>query len=186
MPRPVVIAVDIPIGLLDRPEPGGRPCDREARCLLRERRSSIFSPPARSQLRTISGMSRQTLMIRPKIIEIDRVMTPQLQGVVHESHPELAFTALAGHPMMFAKKAMADRDERRQALEQGTQGLFQDIGGTAREAVSQCSRRQVAVDDLFDAVVLAWTARRIYHGTAMRIPTIPLMDRKGLRMEIWF
>lgn len=184
--RPAVIAVDIPIGLVDRPEPGGRQCDREARRILRERRSSIFSPPARSQLRTLSGMSRQTIMIRPKIIEVDRLMTPQLQDIVHESHPELAFTALAGHPIAFGKKTKAGRDKRRQALEQGTRGLLQDIGRTVKEAARLYSCREVAVDDLLDAVVLAWTARRIYHRMATRVPAIPPIDRKGLRMEIWF
>ena len=35
------LAVDMPIGLLNNPEPGGRKCDREARRLLGARRSTI-------------------------------------------------------------------------------------------------------------------------------------------------
>ncbi len=47
-PAPKVIAIDIPIGLLDTPEIGGRECDREARRLLKPpRASSVFSPPIR-------------------------------------------------------------------------------------------------------------------------------------------
>ncbi|MCG3112708.1 MAG: DUF429 domain-containing protein [Candidatus Manganitrophus sp. SB1] len=50
-PAPKVIAIDIPIGLLDTPEIGGRQCDREARRLLKPpRASSVFSPPIRKYL----------------------------------------------------------------------------------------------------------------------------------------
>jgi predicted RNase H-like nuclease len=46
-----VVAIDIPIGLLDAAEPGGRECDRQARTLLGAgRASSVFSPPVRSVL----------------------------------------------------------------------------------------------------------------------------------------
>jgi predicted RNase H-like nuclease len=49
--RPVSVAVDMPIGLLERAAPGGRPCDREARTMLgRPRASSVFSPPTRKAL----------------------------------------------------------------------------------------------------------------------------------------
>ncbi len=72
-PAPKVIAIDIPIGLLDAPEVGGRECDREARRLLkRPRTSSVFSPPIRKYLpaQTHSeapGISIQTFGILPKI-----------------------------------------------------------------------------------------------------------------------
>src|SRR5207249_7904068 len=49
-PAPAVIAVDIPIGLLDRPQEGGRVCDQEARRMLGRRASSVFSPPTRQVL----------------------------------------------------------------------------------------------------------------------------------------
>src|SRR5262245_36642811 len=49
-PRPAVIAIDIPIGLLDTPQPGGRECDRQARRLLGRRASSVFTPPTRALL----------------------------------------------------------------------------------------------------------------------------------------
>ena len=42
-PAPAIIAVDMPIGLLDTPRPGGRDCDQWARRLLRHRSSSITS-----------------------------------------------------------------------------------------------------------------------------------------------
>src|SRR5438105_11640416 len=47
-----VIAVHIPIGLLDKPRQGGRTCDREARKVLGWPRSgAIQTPPARKALK---------------------------------------------------------------------------------------------------------------------------------------
>jgi predicted RNase H-like nuclease len=37
-----IVAIDVPIGLLDAYEIGGRACDREARRLLQRRGSSVF------------------------------------------------------------------------------------------------------------------------------------------------
>src|SRR5450759_4209884 len=46
-----VVAVDIPIGLLDAAVPGGRACDLMARALLGPKRaSSVFPPPVRAAL----------------------------------------------------------------------------------------------------------------------------------------
>jgi hypothetical protein len=46
---PKIVAVDIPIGLLDSFETGGRCCDREARkCLGPKRRASVFPAGARA------------------------------------------------------------------------------------------------------------------------------------------
>ena len=123
-PKPKVIAIDIPIGLLDKPEPGGRECDRQARKLLGRRASSIFSPPTRSmleathyeQVRT-QGLSIQSFNILPKIREVDRLMTLELQKRIHEAHPELAFMSLAGAPMTHNKKTREGREERLRALE---------------------------------------------------------------------
>jgi len=46
-----IVAVDVPIGLLERYEKGGRTCDREARKLLgKYRHSSVFPAPIRAAL----------------------------------------------------------------------------------------------------------------------------------------
>lgn len=49
--HPRVVAVDVPIGLLER---GGRECDAEARRLLGGRRSSVFPAPIRPILTATS------------------------------------------------------------------------------------------------------------------------------------
>jgi predicted RNase H-like nuclease len=131
-------------------------------------------------------MSRQTVGIRPKILEVDHVMTPPLQQLIYEGHPELAFAALRGRPMQFNKKTKRGRSERLRTLERHTKGLFRGISRRLLQVLAISSRRQLAADDLIDAAVLAWTARRIYAKTAGRLPKEPTVDQKGLRMEIWY
>ncbi len=46
--------------------------------------------------------------------------------------------------------------------------------------------RPAQPDDLLDAIVAVWTARRVAEGVAERLPPDPLVDRRGLRMEIVF
>src|SRR5581483_1101280 len=117
-PAPKVIAIDIPIGLLDSPQIGGRECDREARRLLKHpRASSVFSPPIRKilparQFSRALGISIQAFGILPKIREVDEQMRPELQGRVHEAHPELSFYHLAGRAMQYNKKTPEGREER--------------------------------------------------------------------------
>ena len=55
-PEPLIIAIDIPIGL---PEAGPRMCDIEARKLLGPRRSSVFPAPIRPALQ---GNTRKEVM----------------------------------------------------------------------------------------------------------------------------
>src|SRR5215470_12049119 len=109
-PAPAVIAVDMPIGLLAAPQPGGRDCDRLARRLLGRRASSVFTPPPRPLLEATHyeqvrghGLSIQAFNIMAKMREVDRVMTAALQQRVYEAHPELAFQFLADHPLQDRK-----------------------------------------------------------------------------------
>jgi len=103
--RPAIIAVDVPIGLPDLTPPGGGTCDRLARRLLGPRGSSVFSPIGRiclqmdnreraSQLHIGGGgigIGAQAWGLRKKLLEIDTLMTPAGQRLVHEVHPEVSF-----------------------------------------------------------------------------------------------
>jgi len=203
-PKPAVIAIDMPIGLLDTPQAGGRDCDRQARKLLGRRASSIFSPPTRPMLKATryeqvrrQGLSIQSFNILPKIREVDQLMIPELQQRIYEAHPELAFMALAGRPMKYNKKTREGREERQKVLEsifhrRNKKSPFTSPfeKGGKREAQGDFYQRlphtQAASDDILDAHVLAWTALRIRSGKANRLPTHPSADAKGLRMEIWY
>ena len=190
-PRPNLIAIDIPIGLLDRRQVGGRECDRLARRRLPGRASSVFSPPVRGLLGATRygqvrshGLSIQAFGIMAKIREVDRLMSPGLQERVYEAHPELAFRSLAGAPMRHNKKTPAGREERLRALER--LASFRTVRALLDTVATRYRRSQVGLDDCLDACVLAWLAGRIGAGTAQRLPAQPPLDAKGLRMEIWY
>lgn len=190
------VAVDIPIGLLDAAEPGGRICDREVRRLLGPRRSSVFSAPVRAVLdapdypralhrqRASSehaiGLSKQAFFLVPKIAEVDRALDPELQRRVREVHPELAFRQLAGgEPMAEAKRRPAGRAARARLLARHDFAAIVDD-------LAAMTGAGVAADDILDACANATAARRMVEGTAIRRPVDePPRDRRGLRMEIW-
>ena len=192
--KPVVLAVDMPIGLLDRPLPGGRTCDREARKVLgRPRASSVFTPPTRPGLAAHdysdvsrvngAGMSKEAFNILPKMREIDEAIAAPDQKRVFEAHPELAFTALAGAPMRHNKKTASGRRERVRLLRCIFGRAFQDPVRLRLEH----GAAQVAFDDVVDAYVLAHVADQIRRGSAVRLPSVePQRDKRGLRMEIWY
>jgi predicted RNase H-like nuclease len=192
-PRSDVIAVDIPIGLLDEPQPGGRDCDRQARRLLGHRASCVFSPPCRRILQATHydqvrdhGMSRQAFGILPKIREVDRLVTPAWQEIIHEAHPELAFLSLTGNVMQLNKKTLAGRSARLQALGKAPLAPLCNIRPVFRRALKTFKRSQVAPDDLLDASVLLWTAYRIVRHQASRVPIHTERDACGLQMAIWY
>jgi predicted RNase H-like nuclease len=176
-----VVAVDMPIGLVDAHEPGGRLVDRTARVQLGPKRNSVFSAPPRCALgaRTLPDARRrgarltlQTLNLLPRIEDVDRVMTPELQSRVFEVHPELSFAAMAGGASVLAsKRSAAGANERR--------ALLQRAGVVVPERPAGA-----AGDDLLDACALAWSARRVALGTARRVPDHPALDARGLRMEL--
>jgi predicted RNase H-like nuclease len=181
VPDDTVVAVDMPIGLADRHEPGGREVDRAARIELGPKRSSVFSAPPRSVLgaRTLPDARRrggrltlQALNLLPRIEDVDRVMTPELQSRVFEVHPELSFAAMDGGRPVLAPKRSTEGSGRRLAL--------------LRRAEIDVPQRPVgaALDDLLDACALSWSARRIARDESRRIPRHVAVDARGLRMEL--
>lgn len=184
------IGIDIPIGLSDT---GTRRCDIEARRVLgRGRASSVFPPPIRdilheetyeaacahSRAKIDKAISRQCFAIMPKIAEADAAITPDIQGRVFEVHPEVSFWALAGSPMRHRKGKLRGYNERKTYLERATGHSLPE----RREAFN-CTR-PAKPDDLLDAVVAAWTAKRVTDGVAKRLPEEPETDANGLHMEI--
>lgn len=190
-----LIAIDIPIGLIDCYEIGGRICDRTARALLRNRGSSVFPPPVRSVLKASSypeacaisrasspfnkAISQQAYNIIPKIREVDKLLRSNfnLRSIVREVHPEVCFRELVGAPMAHSKRKRAGREERRTAL----RGVFPDF-----DALEVSGRAQnIPVEDILDAAVACWSAQRLARGQGRSLAeTIPI-DSAGLAMAIW-
>lgn len=189
---PDLLAIDIPIGLLDR---GARACDEVARRRLGERRSSVFPAPIRPVLdakdhadanrirREVEGkgMSKQAFEIVRKVKAVDGFMRSGAAGarIVREVHPEVCFFELAGgRPMTSGKKSEAGRRERVAHLA----GAF---GNHGERAIRDHDRKACGADDVIDGFVALWTARRIRDGVAKVLPGLPPpRDRYGLPMEM--
>jgi len=194
MPPPAILCIDIPIGLLDRAERGGRVCDMEARKLLGQPRgTSVFSPPARRALKASTpeeahdlnkssgpaapGLSLQARAIIPKILEVDKFITPSLQKRIVEVHPELCFYEMnRKRPVVEGKKTAAGRKRRVRLLE--------DVWRRNLAEVIDSRPRGVGRDDIIDAMAACWTAERVLKNKEIRIPSETLRDSRGLRMEI--
>ena len=188
--------IDIPIGL---PDEGveERLCDREARRKLgRGRGSSVFPVPARASLRardyaealainrgcTGRGISKQSWLIAPKIRVVDDLLQAdcRLRGLLRESHPEICFWALNGaKPMRHNKKTPQGQDERMALL----RNFFPAADAILEEATKGYRRKEVARDDIVDALVLAVSAQ-LGAGRYLSLPADPPRDAAGLAMEM--
>lgn len=199
-PAPVMIAVDIPIGLPDRIGPGGRGADVAARTVLGARQSAVFAVPSRAAVMEPDyraacaiafatsepprKISKQAFNLFPKIREVDAALTPTLQARVREVHPEVAFAALNGwRPLDLPKKVKSQPhppglDLRRDLLVAA--GYAPRLWETAN-----FRRKDAGPDDLLDAAANSWTAVRLVRGEARCFPDQPPVDARGLRCEIW-
>jgi predicted RNase H-like nuclease len=195
-PEDCLILVDMPLGLLDGVDTE-RECDRLARRALGwPRSSSVFSPPARptlaagdyAQAQQINrrcvgkGLSRQAWNLVPKIRELDqlRCMMPGMAGRLRESHPEVCFRSLnQQRAPQHNKKTGAGREERL--------NILQHYRPDARKIVSAIAaatlRKDVAWDDIIDALVLAISAGLAPTGLNT-LPEVPPRDHYGIAMEI--
>jgi predicted RNase H-like nuclease len=180
-----VIAVDMPIGL---PSRGLRQADLAARAFLRPRQSSVFLTPVRATLgirqhsranavnreHTGQGMSIQAFSLLSRIEEVDDWL-PKAPCRVVEVHPEVSFTQLAGAPMA-PKKTWSGAEHRLRLLSEAGIALTGPLGQAGRVA---------AVDDVLDAAVAAWTARRVHLGAALPFPDPPEVLGDGTEAAIW-
>src|SRR5712671_5700202 len=194
---PVVVAVDIPIGLPERAGYGGRAAENAVRPLLGARQSSVFSVPSRAAIAARDyrdacrlalatsepprKVSKQLFMLAPTIREVDAPLRADaaLSQRLFEVHPELAFWRLNGEQALSEPKKVKSRPYepglalRRQLLIKA---------GLPAAAVEASPPKGAGPDDLIDAlacVVIAW---RIFNGVAQPFPDPPERDAFGLRM----
>lgn len=196
--RPVLVGIDMPIGLPSRREPGGRRADRKARRRLGKRGVCVFSPPVRESLfadtyqealrinkEAGGGISVQCFRLFPALRELDEWMRedPSRQEWVKEVHPELSFMAMnGGRPV---EKSKHTREGMRCRISLLDEALF----------LPRCSRRMEEVvgplpviwrEHVVDACAVLWSALRILEGTAEKVPAEEERDPCGLPMEIWY
>lgn len=191
-PRPAHLAIDMPIGL---PERGPRPCDAEARRRIGPRRSSVFPAPVRGALGASSqseataltraidgrGVGAQAYRLVPKIRALDGLLSQSAEARrrIREAHPELSFWAWNGErPMRDSKRTPRGLRARRALVESWLgEGILERARGDAR-------KRDLADDDILDAIACLWTAERIAAGVARSVPEGGDRDGRGLPMEM--
>ena len=168
-----VIAIDMPIGL---PVDGYRTCDVAGKALLGARSSTLFHVPVQavleaptheeataiSQSLTGGGVSRQSYGLRHRIFEVAQWRSTTATPV-YEVHPELSFLALTGR-VMDSKKTWSGMVDRQRAL--------LNAGIDLRD-VSATVGRRAQPDDMVDAGVVAWSARRIALGQGQHVGQPP-------------
>jgi predicted RNase H-like nuclease len=176
------VALNAPIGYLDKAVKGGRTCDRQARALLGPRRATIRSAPTWASVGedaedTVDHLDAVTKLLLPRYRQVAAEMAPFRQRSIYQVHPELSFYQLNGDvPLSWPKSTEAGREERR--------ALLQRIPGVG--LILDADIPGVSLEHLLDATALVWTARRIFAHAATRIPTDPEWDSQGLRTEFVF
>ncbi len=185
--------IDMPIGLA---ESSSRDCDRAARQYLGKGfSSSVFPTPCRAALMaqtypeanalnrqwTGKGLSKQSWYLFEKIRQIDDCLqrSPQLRGRLREAHPEVCFQALNGKPLKHKKKTPEGAEERLAILK----NLNPSATALYREALAHTLRKNVAADDIIDALCLALAPT---YGKLHTLPEQPELDSTGLAMEICY
>lgn len=189
------IFIDMPIGL---PYDEKRRCDTETRKILNRRASCVFPVPCRQALhaRTYRQACRinqqvlgvkltiQTWNISAKILEVDRFLrnNKPARRRFRESHPELCFWALAGgRTMAYSKKTVQGFAERYSVLAKN----YPQTDGIVHRALDQFQRKDLARDDILDALALAISAKMGSNSSSSRtVPLNPPLDKKGLPMQI--
>lgn len=191
--QPTQVLVDIPIGLREK-DSRKRLCDTEARKVLGKRSSSVFPPPSRLALdaddyaeaseinfeNTGKRLIRQSYAISSKIKEVDDfIISTGLQGKFREMHPEVCFWALNDYqPMKFKKKKFIGFEERKFILNK----YFSSTNNLIQEARTKYLKKELANDDILDALVGAISAR--FYSNLKQLPKFPELDDKGIKMEI--
>jgi predicted RNase H-like nuclease len=179
------IGIDIPIGTV----PGGRArlADVEARRFIGPRGSSVFAAPPLDALRApsyaeanellgglgVARISRQAWALVPRIVEAAEAAAADPR--LHEVHPEVSFCELAGVPLAWSKKSWNGLLFRRRVLA--------DAGIVVPDAIPGVGG--VVADDVVDAAVVAWSARRIARGEARTLPAAPEPGDGGRSVAIW-
>lgn len=172
-----LIGIDMPVNLVKK---GLRLADQEARSLLKNRASTVFSAPplpvlnAPSYLNacelsfTLTGkkISKQSWNIFPKIKEVQ--IAKEIfkdKNFFYEIHPELSFMAMNNMKVIqHSKKLQEGKNIRRKLIE--VIYPFFDFN----KARLFFSKKEVADDDILDAVAVLWSTKRIVDNIAESVP----------------
>lgn len=189
------LLVGLPIGLLEGG--GDRECDTLARQVLGPRSTAVFTPPVREATRkrrypaakrvtertADRSLSKRAFASSDAIAAVDGLLrnVPEARQVFAESHPEVCFRAFAGAPLQYPSETAGGYAERMKALV----AFDTDAPPVVQRVAEATGGTDVAVDDVLDAVALAYTARP-GAGSLRSLPADPPRDPKGLTMAIHY
>lgn len=206
----VLILVDIPIGLPE--DDSGRLCDYEAKDKIGDLKSAVFKTPSRQTIEevgklpegclpathlqyrfkqsAVKGISLQTFAIAHKVAEVDEIMRCRVdnkQPEIREVHPEVCFWALnKGGPLKSRKKGKKEKKGREERLSiLGNHMVAPRANEIFRDAKDRFPRKDVARDDILDALAAAVTAYKS-GGKSQTLPENPPADPQypHLKMEM--
>jgi predicted RNase H-like nuclease len=178
------IGVDVPIGHAGG---GARLADVEARRFVGPRRSSVFAAPRKEVFEANSQSEANTILAElglPKLSRQAWGLVPTMKDAaglaanddrVFEVHPEVSFRELAGECLVWPKKSWNGLLLRRRLLS----GSGIELPEVIRDLAN------AGADDVVDAAVAAWSARRIASGVARSLPDPP-EDSGGQPVSIWY
>ena len=184
----VVIGVDTPLGHAGE---NRRQADVQAKKLLGPRQVCVFHAPAPAALLESSferanavnraaisiGLMKQAWELKPWILDATAAWS-RTPNRIYEVHPEVSFSALNHHEAVPVGKRKPEGEAvRRDLLVRA--GVV--VGDPPRQAFIRA-----APDDLLDAAVAAWSARRIANGEGVCVPDPPQHDADGRAVAIWY
>jgi len=194
-----VYFIDMPIGVASQKSPE-RTCEKLMRSVLQgHRKSSVFNVPCREALEASTfeeanrrnrlvlgkGISKQSYFIFDKIRQVDLFLRNHNLGIlnINESHPEIAFHFLnGGKSMKYNKKTQEGLEERLDLL-----ALYDERVKTVfSDAVLKFLRKEVAKDDIIDAMCLAICANNLPNRVINSLPQKKEVDVFGLPMAVCY
>ncbi|HUZ91485.1 MAG TPA: DUF429 domain-containing protein [Methylocella sp.] len=194
-----IIGIDMPTGLAEHTDRGGREPDWAAREFLGRQRASVFPVPSRravyerdyAQVCAIAretseprrAVSKQLFGILPRIRQIDEILRqdPALRDRVFEVHPEVSFKVMNNDEPLPERKKVKGR------IYQPGMHLRHNLlrkEGFPLSFLNQRPPHGAALDDFYDACACAWSAKRILYGKARVFPCHPPLDGEGLEQAI--
>lgn len=188
------VLVDVPIGLREEGDTP-RQCDELARKVLGPQKESVIRPPVREATRKRRypaakranerkagvSLSREAFRVSEQIAAVDDLLrnVPEARASFRESRPEVCFRAFAGEELQYSKRTAGGYAERMRTLA----GHDPDAPPIVQSVAESCAGAALRVEDVLDAVVLAYTAAP---GPAplRSLPPQAETDPTGLPMEI--
>ena len=175
------IGIDIPLYLS---KTGKRRAEIEARFLLKKRACTIFSPPTFNVLRAKNyidaceinfkecgnRISKQSWNLFPKIKEAQKFLENNLicQVGIFEVHPELSFMAMNDMKVIEFGKKTNDGFKMRYLL---LKKFFPKFN--FEEVRAKFKKKDVADDDILDAVAVLWSTQKIIDKIVSFVPKDP-------------